>query len=123
MPNPATDPVGAYWADGSGGATALSAADLNARETIVGASLVLPMSSPGTLATGSGAAGFRMPFHAKLLSVTATVGTPPSGSAVTVDVNRNRFTVFTTQSNRPSVLADAVISDLVFPDLPSISAA
>ena len=38
-----------------------------------------------------------------LLSVRATVETAPSGGSVVTDVHKNGTTVFTTQSNRPSI--------------------
>jgi hypothetical protein len=37
--------------------------------------------------------------------VRATVGTAPTGSALTVDVNKGGTTIFTTQANRPSIAA------------------
>lgn len=41
----------------------------------------------------------------QIRSVRASVGTAPSGSAVTCDVNINGTTIFSTQSNRPSIAA------------------
>lgn len=41
----------------------------------------------------------------QIRAVRASVGTAPAGSSLTVDVNKNGTTIFTTQSNRPSILA------------------
>lgn len=38
-------------------------------------------------------------------AVRASVGTAPAGSALTVDVNKNGSTIFSTQTNRPSIAA------------------
>lgn len=40
-------------------------------------------------------------------SVRASVGTAPTGSGVTVDVNKNGTTIYTTQSARPQIAAGA----------------
>jgi len=40
---------------------------------------------------------------AAIESVQAMVGTAPTGSAITVDVNKNGTSIFTTQGNRPTI--------------------
>lgn len=104
MPDPTVDAPGSYWVDGAGGGTALSAADLNAREVLL-SSFIQTFTQSGTLAAGAGTTAFRLPFDAILVSVTATVGTAPTGTSVIADVNRNGVTIFTTQANRPTVPA------------------
>jgi hypothetical protein len=44
--------------------------------------------------------------------VVATVGTAPTGAALIVDVNKNGTTVFTTQTNRPTIAIGAFTSGL-----------
>lgn len=46
-------------------------------------------------------------------SVRSTVGTPPTGASLIVDVNKNGTTVFTTQANRPTIAIDANTSGKV----------
>lgn len=59
----------------------------------------------GTLVTGVGATRFYNDSGVSwtLRAVRATVETSPSGGAVTVDLNINGTTAFTTQGNRPSI--------------------
>jgi hypothetical protein len=46
-------------------------------------------------------------------SVRATVETAPSGGSVTVDVNKNGTTIFTTQANRPVIATGTLTSGKV----------
>jgi len=68
---------------------------------------VFPFSRSGTLETGQGAhrlyndTGFALTIR----SVRASVGTPPTGAPIIVDVNVNGATIFTTQANRPTIPA------------------
>ena len=57
-----------------------------------------------------------------IIGVRATMGSPSSGASVIVDVNKNGVSIFSTQSNRPTIpagsntdLADAI-------NLPSVGA-
>lgn len=72
-------------------------------------------SKGGTLTTGTGT--FR--WYAKgawtITQVRASVGTQPTGASILIDVNKGGTTIFTTQSNRPTIavstntdLADAI---------------
>ncbi|SIN72923.1 hypothetical protein [Agromyces cerinus] len=62
-------------------------------------------SQGGTLATGAGQ--FRLYNRSgvtrTIQTVTAAVGTQPTGAAILVDVNISGTTIFTTQSNRPTI--------------------
>ncbi len=62
------------------------------------------LSDPGT-ATGTGS--FRLYFKdaVTITGVSASLGTAPTGSSYLVDVNKNGTTIFTTQTNRPTILA------------------
>jgi hypothetical protein len=48
-----------------------------------------------------------------ILSVRATVETAPSGGSVVIDVNKNGTTIFTTQSNRPTITTGNLTSGTV----------
>jgi hypothetical protein len=62
-------------------------------------------SQGGTLTTGTGA--FRLYNRSgvtrTISTVTASVGTQPTGASILVDVNISGTTIFTTQSNRPTI--------------------
>lgn len=62
----------------------------------------------GVLATGTGTLRFRFPWPVTLLGVSAAVGTAPSGASLILDVNKNGSTVFSTQSNRPTITSGSV---------------
>jgi hypothetical protein len=79
-------------------------------------------SYPGNLVAGSGTAKFRMPFHGTVLGVAATLGTAPTGSSVILDVNKNGVSLFTTQANRPTFTAGALVSTATLPDRTSLTA-
>jgi hypothetical protein len=74
------------------------------------------------LATGTGASRFLFPFAATVIGVTAAVGTAPTGASIIVDVNRNGTTIFTTQANRPTIVAaaNATASEAV-PDVTAVA--
>lgn len=55
-----------------------------------------------------------------ILSVRASVGSAPTGGPVTVDVNKNGVTIYTTQANRPTIAAGSVTSKTV-PDVTTIA--
>ena len=66
----------------------------------------------GTLTTGTDkCAYFRVPRKVRIDEVRVHVGTAPTGDAVTIDVNDDGTTIFTTQTSRPSI--DATGSDAV----------
>ncbi len=56
-----------------------------------------------------------------ILGVRAAVGTAPLGSSLIVDINKNGTTIFTTQSNRPTIAMSANASTLAEPDVTSLS--
>ena len=75
--------------------------------------VVIQHSVAGALTVAAGAVGYVLPFPADLVSVTATVGTAPTGAAILVDVNRNGTTVFTDQDDRPTIAISATSSGVV----------
>lgn len=66
---------------------------------------LLPYSHAGTLAPTTGTFRLYAERAMTITQVRASVGTAPTGAALVVDVNKNGTTVFTTQSNRPSIAA------------------
>lgn len=64
-------------------------------------------SRAGALTVSSGAGRFRFPFPVTILGVTAAIATAPTGASVVLDVNKNGTTIFTTQGNRPTIVAGA----------------
>jgi hypothetical protein len=48
-----------------------------------------------------------------ILSCRASVGTPPTGTSLIVDVNKNGTTIFTTQANRPTIAVSGSTSGAV----------
>jgi hypothetical protein len=57
-----------------------------------------------------------------ITKVRANVGTAPVGASVIVDVNKNGATIFTTQSNRPTIAAAAFTDDANAIDVPAVAA-
>jgi hypothetical protein len=68
---------------------------------------ILALSISGALTVGVGAHRIYNDTGVQLTirNIRATVGTAPAGASVIVDVNKNGTTLFTTQSNRPTIAA------------------
>lgn len=62
-------------------------------------------SVSGAVATATGAHRLYVEGNYTIVSVRASVGTAPTGASLIVDVNKNGTTIFTTQSNRPTIAA------------------
>lgn len=62
----------------------------------------IALSITGAIATTSKST-VRMPHAGTIRSVTAAVGTAPTGAALIADVNIAGTTVFTTQASRPTI--------------------
>lgn len=82
--------------------------DFKVRPTVNGAGIateiaVVTFYVPSTVSTGTGTARFRVRGSWTIVEVNASVNTAPTGSSLIVDVNKNGTTVFTTQSNRPTI--------------------
>lgn len=75
------------------------------------------------VSTGTNKVTFRMPYAATLVSVKATVSTPPTGSVITVDVNESGVSVLSTKltidtgeptsatAATPAVISDSSLAD------------
>lgn len=57
------------------------------------------------LAVSTGGPRWYSPYALTITEVRASVGTSPTGASVVIDVNKNGTTIFTTQSNRPTIAA------------------
>jgi hypothetical protein len=79
-------------------------------------------SKSGALTVGAGVSRLPIGAACTVVNVRAMVGTAPAGSAVTVDVNKNGTTLFTTQGNRPSIAAGANASGAAVPDVTALAA-
>lgn len=76
---------------------------------------------PGTLGVGTGKAKFYIPGAITLDNVRASVGTAPTGSDITIDVNKNGTTVFTNQANRPKIYAGQTLVSTSTPNITEFS--
>lgn len=77
--------------------------------------VVPPFNVPGTVAVAVGTATFYNDSGRTLtiLAVRTSVGTAPTGASLIVDINVNGTTIFTTQSNRPTITAGTKTSGKV----------
>jgi hypothetical protein len=71
---------------------------------------VLTFGRSGTMIVAPGVARFYWPFPVLILGVTASLGVAPTGAGVTIDLNKNGTTIFTTQGNRPVVPAGGFVT-------------
>ena len=84
----------------------------------------ISFSQGGTLTTGTGAFRWynRTGATRTIQTVTASVGTQPTGASILVDVNKNGTTIFTTQSNRPTIAVSTNEDESGAPDVTSLAA-
>lgn len=77
--------------------------------------VVPAFAKAGTIAASVGAHRWYNDTGAGLTirSVRASVGTPPTGQSLIVDVHKNGSTIFSTQANRPTIAAGASTSGAV----------
>lgn len=68
---------------------------------------VMPFARAGALTVSAGSAPFRWPFAVVILGISAAVGTAPTGANLIIDVNKNGTTIYSTQGNRPTIIAGA----------------
>ena len=74
--------------------------------------IIVALSDETTdLATGTGKASFHMPFAMTLTKVKASVNTAPTGASIIVDINEGGSTIFSTQSNRPTIAASGTTAN------------
>lgn len=68
-------------------------------------SMLQAFSAQGVLAVKVGVLRWRPPFAITLLGVSAAIGAAPVGADLILDINKNAVTTFTTQANRPRIVA------------------
>lgn len=64
---------------------------------------VVTFSQSGVLTTGTGVFRWYCKGAYTIVEARATVTTQPTGASILVDVNKNGTTIFSTQSNRPTI--------------------
>ena len=71
----------------------------------------------GTVRTMIGSTRWYIETNVTIESIRVAVGTAPTGAAIICDVNKNGTTVYTTQSNRPTVAASGFTQLATAPDV------
>lgn len=64
-----------------------------------------PFTFPGVASVQTGGPRWYAPFACTIVGVRASVNVAPTGSSLIVDVNKNGSSIFSTQSNRPTIAA------------------
>ena len=85
--------------------------------------IVLSIASD-PLVVGTGIVQFVAMRACTITGVRATVavGKAPTGANIIFDVSKNGTTIFTTQGNRPSIVATNTVGALATPDITSLAA-
>lgn len=68
---------------------------------------LIVFAKQGSLSVAAGAGQFVFPQAVTIVGVSARTKTAPTGANVILDVNKNGTTLFTTQGNRPNIVAGA----------------
>jgi len=98
----------------------LDADEYNATHDISGASIITSIcfAYAGTLVPGNTIAPIIIvPTSLDIVNVYAVVKTPCTSGAISVDVNKNGITVYSTQSNRPIINANSYSVLATIPDI------
>jgi hypothetical protein len=80
------------------------------------------LSRPGTLAVAAGQARLYLTGSYTFVDYTVSVGTPPAGASLIVDINSNGTTLFSTQSNRPTIAAGNRLASTTAPNTTTFGA-
>lgn len=73
------------------------------------------------LAVRTGASRWYPPYDITIVDVSASVGTAPTGATILIDVNKNGTTIFTTQSNRPTIAISGFFDVSGTPEVTSLT--
>jgi len=76
---------------------------------------------PGTLTTGVGVLRMYFTRSATITNIWASVATAPTGASLIFDVNKNGTTIFTNQSNRPTIPISGFVDISAIPDVVSFT--
>ena len=82
---------------------------------------LVPFTVPGPLSVYTGVSRFYFVRSGTITAVLASVGVPPQGASVVVDVLKNGTSIFTNTLNRPTIAAGQN-SDAGVPDVTSVTA-
>ncbi len=102
---------------------ALSAADIGDLKTPLVSSTdrYIFMYIPGSLSTGANYVAIPIPLNSVCDNVVISVTIAPVGASIIVDINLAGTTIFTTQSNRPTILAGQTSGTSGTPNITSFS--
>jgi hypothetical protein len=89
---------------------------------VSGGNIYQMFGQPGNLAPGVGVSRMLFPAAATIVGIVLACDTAPGTQSVIVDVNKNGTTIFTTQANRPKILAAAhATAAIATPDVTAYS--
>lgn len=74
-----------------------------------------------TLTVETSAMSIIAPIALIVTEIRVAVDTAPTGAALTIDVNKNGTTMYTTQANRPTIAIDGTSATATDPDVTSIA--
>ncbi len=88
-----------------------------------GTAAVIPFvfSRVGPVTVSSGVGRWPLATDYQIVAVVAAVGTDPTGANLIIDVNLNGTTMFTTQANRPTIVAGSQQSAITVPDVTALA--
>jgi len=81
----------------------------------------IPFSYAGALTVKAGVFKFPISVACIVESVQITAGTASAGASIIADVNKNGTTIFTTQANRPTLAAGAVLATAPAPAVTALA--
>ena len=88
---------------------------------VVATTVPAVFSLSGAATTGTGTLRYPISFPATIHNVLVSAGTAPTGADLIIDVNKNGTTIFTTQTNRPTIAAGVNASSFAIPDVTSLA--
>jgi hypothetical protein len=78
---------------------------------------VQTFTAPGTLVVYTGKSRWYAPTDFSIEAITVSCGTPPTGSSIIIDINRNGATIFSNQANRPQIFENNFFATSADPDI------
>jgi hypothetical protein len=76
---------------------------------------LVTLSRPGALTVAAGVLDLPLSGSYTLVDYRVRVGVAPTGASLIVDINKNGTTLFTTQANRPTIAASALLASTTMP--------
>lgn len=81
---------------------------------------VITKIAANTVAAGK--AIFRVPFACTIKAMSVATDIAPTGASLIFDIHKNGTTLFTTQANRPTIVASAVSASVALPAVTTLAA-